>query len=124
MNILLWIVQALLALLFLAGGSFKVFSFEEVAKQYTMIPHLGWRLIGVLEMIGGVLLIVPAVLKWFPTLTPITATVLAVETLVLSAIFASQSLKISAENPLTFNVVMAVLAIFVAYGRFSLSPTV
>lgn len=53
MPILLWIVQAFLALLYLAGGAYKFFSFEELAKQFNALPHAGWRVLGVVEMLGG-----------------------------------------------------------------------
>jgi hypothetical protein len=35
MNILLWVLQAALALLYLAGGAYKMFSFDELAKQFS-----------------------------------------------------------------------------------------
>ena len=60
MNIVLWIVQVVLALLCLSGGAYKTFSFDEVAKQLTAIPRGGWSAIGVFEMVAAVLLVAPA----------------------------------------------------------------
>lgn len=122
MNVVLWILQAVLALLYLSGGAFKTFSFDEVASQMTAISRGGWGAIGVLEMVGAVLLIVPAATQWMPMLTPLAATVLAVETLSLAALFAQYSLKLVVTNPLTWNLVMGVLVAFVAYGRYVLRP--
>jgi hypothetical protein len=123
MNILLWILQAALAFLYLSGGAFKLFKFEELANQMQLLPHAGWRVLGALEVIGGILLIVPAATKWMPSLTPLAATVLAVETLTLAAFFASKSLKVAVTNPLVWTAVMGLLVAFVAYGRYAISPS-
>ncbi|MFN7133920.1 MAG: DoxX family protein, partial [Myxococcales bacterium] len=96
MNIVLWVVQALLALLYLAGGSYKAFSFEQLATQFDAMPRSGWRALGVLEMLGGILLIVPAALKWMPVLTPVAAAVLALETIALAVFYARYSLAMAA----------------------------
>ena len=49
MNILLWALQAVLGLLYVAGGYYKAFNFEKLADQFTAIPHGGWRVLGVIE---------------------------------------------------------------------------
>jgi hypothetical protein len=121
MNILLWVLQAVLALLFLAGGAYKVFSSDALAKQFSALSRGGWRALGVLEMLGAVLLIVPAAANWMPVLTPLAAAVLALETLALAALYARYSLKLTAENPLAWALVMGLLAAFVAYGRYTLT---
>lgn len=122
MNILLWVLQAVLGLLYVAGGYYKAFKFEELASQFSAIPHGGWRALGVIEMVGAVLLIVPAAAKWMPGLTPIAAGVLAIETLLVSGVYARQSVKLTAENPLIWSVVMLLLVAFVAYGRYAIRP--
>ena len=122
MNILLWVLQVAVALLYLAGGAFKVFNPGDVAKQIPAIAAGGWRVLGVVEVLGAVLLIVPAAANWMPGLTPLAAAVLAVEALGLAAVYARYSLKLAATNPLVFAVPMGVIAAFVAYGRYALSP--
>jgi hypothetical protein len=122
MNVLLWVLQAVLAFLYLAGGYFKVFKFDELAGQYTALSHGGWRALGVFEMLGAVLLIVPAATKWMPIMTLVAAALLALEGLALSAVFARYSLKLTVENPLVWNLVMGLLAAFLAYGRYALRP--
>ncbi len=122
MNLLLWILQVALALLYLAGGAYKAFSFDELAKQFTALSRGEWRALGVLEMLGAVLLVVPAAATWMPVLTPLAAAVLALETLALAGLFARYSLKLTASNPLLWSVVMGLLVAFVAYGRYVLSP--
>lgn len=49
MNVLLWVLQVVLALLYLAGGAYKTFSFDEVAKQMTALPRGGWAALGGLD---------------------------------------------------------------------------
>lgn len=124
MNIVFWSLQAVLALLFLAGGSYKAFSFQQLASQFSEVPHGGWRALGFLEMAGGVLLIVPAALKWMPGLTAHAAAVLALETFALAALYARHSTKMTPENPMLWALVMGVLLAFVAYGRYVLEPVV
>jgi hypothetical protein len=122
MNIVLWILQVVLALLFLAGGGFKAFVPDDVANQIKAVPRSGWRAIGVFELLGAILLIVPAATNWRPELTPLVAAVLALESLALAALYARVSRKLVAANPLVYVVPMGLLAVIVAYGRYVLAP--
>ncbi len=122
MNVLLWVLQVALALLYLAGGSYKVFKFDELANQMGALSRGGWRALGVLEMVGAVLLVVPAAAQWVPILTPLAAGALALETLALAGLYARYSLKLAATNPLVWSLTMGLLAAFVAYGRYALMP--
>lgn len=122
MNVLLWILQIALALLYLAGGAYKVSSVDELARQFALLPRGGWRALGVLEVSGALLLVVPAAVPWMPVLTPLAAAVLALETLGLCVLYARRSLRLAAANPLVWSVGMEVLVAFVAYGRYALAP--
>jgi len=124
MNILLWVLQIALALLCLAGGAYKVFKFDELAKTafYAALPRGGWSALGVLEILCGVLLVVPAAMKWMPVLTALAAAALALEALALAGLYARYSLKLTAANPLVWSLVMGLVAAFVAYGRYALTP--
>jgi hypothetical protein len=73
-------------------------------------------------MLGALLLIVPAAATSLPVLTPLAAGALALETLALAAVYARYSLKLAATNPLVYAVPMGLMAAFVAYGRYVLSP--
>jgi hypothetical protein len=123
MNIVLWILQAALAFLYLSGGAYKLFKFEELATQLQLLPHAAWRVLGAIEVAGGILLIIPTATKWLPWLTPLAAGVLALETFALASMYAQNSLKLAATNPLVWAVVMGLLVAFVAYGRYALSPS-
>ena len=124
MNVLLWVLQVALSLFYLAGGQYKVFHFDELVK----VPPAGelsrgqWGALGGFEMLCAVLLVVPAATKWMPVLTPFAAGALALESLVLALWFARHSLALRATNPLVYVVVGGVIAAFVAYGRYTLSP--
>jgi hypothetical protein len=124
MNILLWVLQIALAFFCLAGGSYKNFQFQELAKMpaTAALPRAGWSAIGVFEILCGVLLVVPAAANWIPILTPLAAAALAMESVVLGGLFARYSLKLTAANPLVWVVGMGLVATFVAYGRYALSP--
>ena len=125
MNIVLWIVQVVLALFVGAGGAYKTFNTAELVQ----VPPNGtlsrglWTVVGVFEILCALLLIVPAATKWMPTLTPIAAAALTVENVVLAlALYAPYSMTLTAKNPLGYVVFAAVMAAFVAYGRFALKP--
>lgn len=122
MNVLLWILQGALALLLVSGGGYKVASRDELAKGVGALPSGGWAALGVLEVVAGLLLIVPAAWTGLPGLAPLAAVVVAVESAFLSAVYARKSTAPSASNPLVWSAAMALVAAFVAYGRYVLQP--
>ncbi len=72
-NRLLWVVQVLLAALFLFAGGFKLVApIAEMTKQLPM-PGLFLRFIGLAEVAGALGLILPGVLRIRPFLTPLAA---------------------------------------------------
>ena len=69
----LWILQGLLAALFLfTGGTKLVLPIEEMTKQVPL-PGLFLRFIGVAEVLGAIGLILPGLLHIRPGLTPLAA---------------------------------------------------
>jgi hypothetical protein len=122
MNVLLWVLQAALALLYLAGGYYKAFMADELANRMSALSRGAWGALGVLEMLGAVLLVVPAATKRMPVLTPLAAAALALETLALAVLYATYSLELAVTNPLVWAVVMGLLAALVAWGRYALRP--
>ncbi|PYN43587.1 MAG: DoxX family protein, partial [Candidatus Rokuibacteriota bacterium] len=73
MTYALWIVQGLLALLFLFAGVMKfIMSIEEMTRQIQMPAAFLW-FIGVAEICGGLGLILPSLLRIRPGLTPLAA---------------------------------------------------
>jgi uncharacterized membrane protein YphA (DoxX/SURF4 family) len=117
MNIVLWIIQILLALLFLfAGGMKLVLPIEEMTKQMAM-PGLFLRFLGVVEVLGALGLILPGLLRIKPGLTPLAAAGLVIVMIGATAL----SLKMGVSAAL-IPLVTGVLAAFVAYARWRIAP--
>jgi len=122
MNIVLWIVQILLALVFAMAGIVKVTRpFEKLAENMKWAKDVGprgVRLVGVLEILGAIALILPAVTGILPWLTPIAAI-----GLVLTMIGAMITHGRRGEFPnMSLNLVLLLLAVFIVYGRFVAAP--
>ena len=116
MNIALWIVQVLLALLFLfAGGMKLVMPMDEMMKQMP-IPLPGWFMIftGVVEVLGAIGLILPWLLGIRPGLTPLAAAGLAI-VMVGATVYTFAAGDIA---PALMPLAVGLLAAFVAYGRW------
>jgi uncharacterized membrane protein YphA (DoxX/SURF4 family) len=123
MNILLWILQVLAALLYGASGVMKVFMFDEVSKgvpSFGALPREAWLALGILELSCAVGLIVPGVFRWRPVLTVVAAMVLAIETLV----FVWVHIQYGEISPIIMSAVLGLLMAFIAYGRSVLKPIV
>ena len=120
MNILLWILQCLLALLFIFSGAMKfVMPVEEMNRQAPVVlPGLFLHFIGVCEILGGFGLILPSLLRIKPGLTPLAATGLAIITIGATVITMRGGMVAMVVLPLT----TALLCIFVAYGRWRVRP--
>lgn len=120
MNILLWIIQGLLALLFVFSGSMKfVMSVEQMNEQAPVVlPGLFLHFIGVCEILGGVGLILPSALRIKPGLTPLAAGGLAIITAGATVITLMGPMKGTAAIPF----VTCILCLFVAYGRWRRAP--
>ena len=118
MIIALWIVQGLLALLFLfAGGMKLILPIEEMTKEMPM-PGPFLRFIGVAEVLGGLGLVLPGLLRIRPGLTPLAAAGLVIIMVGATAVSFLIGGAVMALMPL----VVGLLAAFVAYGRWRLAP--
>jgi hypothetical protein len=119
MNVLLWILQIVLALLCFSGGAFKLLWFDQVAQApwFSALPRWAWSAIGAFEVACGVLLVVPQAVGW-GWLTHAVAAATLLECLGLSALYGRYSLKLVGSNPLVFSGAMAVLGAVVAVGRY------
>src|SRR5215471_12290210 len=74
----LWVVQGLLAALFLFAGSMKLVLPVESLTQQVALPGWFLRFIGTCEVLGAIGLVLPTALRVLPILTPIAATGLVV----------------------------------------------
>lgn len=120
MNPILWVVQALLAAVFLFAGWMKFFGIQKVLKDAA--PGHGrlgltrpvLHFIGVSELAGGLGVILPMLTGVMPQLTPIAAAGLTV-VMILAVGFHLQRKDRAPKAIIT--VVLSALCAFVAYGR-------
>lgn len=118
LHITLWVVQVLLALLFLwAGGMKLVLPLEKLAGPVAL-PGLFIRFIGVAELLGGLGLLLPGLLRIRPGLTPLAAAGLVIIMIGAVGITLAGGLGGMALIP----AVVGLLLVFVAYGRWRLVP--
>jgi uncharacterized membrane protein YphA (DoxX/SURF4 family) len=118
MNIALWIIQILLALLFLfAGGTKLYFSPEVLAAMgppnQVHLPGLFLKFIGVCEVLGALGLVLPGLFKIRPQLTSLAAVGLLI--IMIGAVVVT--IAGPGVGPAVPAVVIGLLCAFVAYGR-------
>jgi hypothetical protein len=118
MNYALWVVQGLLALLFLFAGGMKLVLPLEKLTGPVPLPGLLMRFIGVAEVLGGIGLILPGLVRIRPSLTPLAAAGLVIIMIGATVITLVGGDLLAALIPL----VVGLLAAFVAYGRWRLAP--
>jgi uncharacterized membrane protein YphA (DoxX/SURF4 family) len=120
MNIALWIIQGLLAAMYLSAGFMKTFQTAKIR------PTMGWtqgrtdgfvRFVGIAEILGAVGLILPLLTGILPWLTPIAA--IGLSLIQLLAIF-TEHLPKKEYNVLPVNTLLLALSLSVAIGRLVL----
>lgn len=121
-NITLWILQIILAALFLMAG------FTKVSKPIDeLVPMMPWveslpafmvRFIGASEFLGAIGLVLPSLFRIRPVLTSLAAVALAM-VMIMAAFF---HISRGEFETIGFNFVMALLAGLVAWGRFKKAP--
>ena len=119
MNTILWIVQILLALAFLMAGIMKATQpldklQERMGWVESMNPPTLVRVIGVLEILGALGLILPALTGILPWLTPLAAGGLVLTMIGAMALHIRRQDAFAQIMP---SLVLLLLAIFVVYGR-------
>ena len=117
----LWIVQGLLALLFLFTGGMKLVLPLDVLMSMgspNQIQLPGWfvRFIGVAEVLGAIGLILPGLLRIRPGLTPLAAAGLVIIMIGATVL----TLAGGDVAPALIPLVVGLLSAFVAYGRWRL----
>lgn len=118
MNVILWIIAIVLAVVFLMAGLAKVSQPKEKLAE-----KMGWvedwspnavKLIGAVEILGAIGLVLPAATGVATVLTPLAATGLAIVMLLAAVVHARRK----EQQLIAVNVVLLVLAAFVAVMRF------
>jgi hypothetical protein len=123
MDIALWLVAGLLAVVFLASGVVKLVQPKEklVASGLPAVENLsagGVKAIGVLEILAAVGLVLPAVLDVAPVLVPLAA----VGLVLLMAGAAVTHLRRHEARGVAVTLVLVAVSAFVAWGRFGPQP--
>lgn len=118
MNVFLWILQGLLAAMFLMAGVMKATQpKEKVAEKLPWAEDYSAgtvRFIGIVELLAAVGLILPAALGILPVLTPLAATGLAVVMVLAMNVHRRRN----EPGAIAFNAAILVVAVVVAWGRF------
>lgn len=118
MNTALWILQGLLAAMFLTAGLLK--STQKIEKLEVSMPWVNdfstpvVRLVGAAELLGAIGLVLPAAVDIAPWLTPLAASGIALIMLLATL----HHVRKGEWKEVTFNLVLAALALVVAIFRF------
>lgn len=118
MNILLWVLQSLLAVHTAMGAVWKFSNSEQTVPSLKAIPHGVWLAMSDVELLCVVALILPAFYKPSGILAPIAATFIAVEMLLFCGLHLSSGETNHGE--MIYWIVVALFCAFIAYGRFVL----
>ena len=116
-NLWLWIVQGLLAVLFLFTGGSKMAMPADLLAAQSHLPGTFMKFIGVCEILGGLGLVLPGLFHVRPQLTT-----LAAACLIPIMIGATVSTAILMPVALPLPVIVLLLTAYVAYGRWRLAP--
>jgi hypothetical protein len=114
-NVTLWVIQGLLAALFLFAGSMKLVLPIEAMAGPVALPGWFLRFIGIAEVAGAIGLILPWLTRIQPRLTPVAAGGLVIIMGGATVVTAIGGPAATAAVPL----VVGLLAATVAYGRSS-----
>jgi putative oxidoreductase len=122
MNIALWVVQGLLALLFLLAGIMKAFlPLATVKKNLPWandVPAALVRFIGISELLGAIGLVAPALAGILPWLIVAAAAGLVIAMLCATVFHIARREFTAVGMP----IVLLLLAAFIVLGRWALSP--
>lgn len=123
MNVFLWILAFVLAAVFVASGAMKIFVPREQQIGRTAyvedFPHSIIRGIGILEILGALGLVIPALTGVGTILVPLAAAGLAITMVFAAMVHIRRGDPTSATIP---SMVLAVLSVVVAWSRFGPYP--
>ncbi|HEY1047182.1 MAG TPA: DoxX family protein [Bacteroidia bacterium] len=113
MNSVLWITQLLLSITFIWAGSMKLVDPSELPFPWVKNNEILVKLTGVLDLLAGIGLVLPALLRIYPQLTIFSAygTILLMSAAIVFHVARGEASQIG------FNVFVMLAAIFIAWGR-------
>ena len=118
MNIVLWVLQILLALHTVMGAVWKFSHSEQTVPSLGAIPRGIWRGMGVFELVCALCLVL-TIYGPLAILAPVAAVGIALEMLFLCSVHLRSGA--TRHGQLIYWLVVAALCAFVAYGRFALT---
>ncbi|MEK5164554.1 DoxX family protein [Paenibacillus sp. FSL R5-0527] len=117
MNVALWVVQILLALIFLMGGWMKLFMYNKVYEMWPWVkdsPKALVTFVGCVDLLAGLGVILPQLTGILPWLTPLAA----LGASVILTLAVALHIKRKEMKDVIPNLVFLALAVFVTVGRF------
>jgi hypothetical protein len=117
-NVVLWVIQGLLAAVFLFAGGFKLALPLAALAKLSPLPALFLKFIAACEVTGAIGLILPGLLRIRTGLTPLAAAGLVIIMAGATVITATTQ----GAAPALFPLVVGLLTGAVAYGRWRLAP--
>lgn len=121
-HVILWIAQVVLASTLIWSSTMKLF--QPIGKLSAMWPWAGQvslafvKLTGLIDLLGAVGLILPALLRIRPKLTPVAALAI-IALMICASIF---HISRGEASSIGVNIFFAIIAVFIAWGRFKKAP--
>jgi hypothetical protein len=117
-NTFLWLAQVLLAITFMWAGAMKLFKPADLPWQWIKENPNLVKVTGIIDLLAGVGLVLPALLRIQPTLT-----IYASYGIITLMIGASMFHIVRGETAqIGFNIFVALTAVFIAWGRQKKAP--
>ena len=127
MNVLLWNLQLLLAIVILLPA-FKIVGLDTFTLKRNSGGRMDWvdelqphtlKLIGGLQILLGIGLFLPPLLNFKPWLTPIAAIGVS---LIMMLLLSFNFKRKDNLNRIVINIIISIIALFVAYSRLFVLP--
>ncbi|WOK08072.1 DoxX family protein [Imperialibacter roseus] len=122
LSIALWVTQGLLSVSFLCGAAMKLFQpVEQLSAMWPWtaeVPPAFLAFTGVVDLLGGVGIILPSLLRIKPWLTPVVAVAIVVQMVGASAFHVARG----EASDIGANIVFALMALFIGWGRWKKAP--
>jgi uncharacterized membrane protein YphA (DoxX/SURF4 family) len=117
LHVTLWVAQLILATSFIWAGMMKLFQpVEKLSEMWlwtSQVPVAVLKFTGIVDVLGGIGLILPSLLRIKPKLTLLTAVAIIV-LMVCASIF---HISRGEASQIGANIVFAIIAAFIAWGR-------
>lgn len=121
MNILLWVLQILLALHTTVGAAWKFSNSEQTVPSLSAIPHGAWLAMSGIELLCSLGLVLPAFKKSLAILAPVAAACIAAEMLLFSGVHLYSGSQEHGE--LVYWLVVAAFCALIVFGRLARKPS-